>query len=166
MEPDRAFLAAMASLAAGVAVVSARDGAGRPVGLTATSVTSLSVAPPALLVSVGHSRRSHAALTAGAGFAVHLLRADQEALAYRFASRADDKFAGLDWAWEDGVPVLADALATVRCVTGARFAHHDHTLVVGEVGGVRLGAGDPLICLRGSLAWRLQDAGPAAVSSR
>ena len=43
----------------GVAVVTARDGAGGPVGLTASSVASVSLAPPALVVSVSH--RSSAA---------------------------------------------------------------------------------------------------------
>ena len=58
------FDEAMASLAAGVCVVTARRADGDPCGLAATSVSSYSADPPSLLVSIAHESRCHGALAA------------------------------------------------------------------------------------------------------
>jgi len=60
----------MASLASGVAVVTARRTDGHPCGLAATSVTSYSAAPPSLLVSIDHASRCHLALAGCERFGV------------------------------------------------------------------------------------------------
>src|SRR3954451_21580842 len=100
MDVADTFREAMARLAAGVAVVTARRDAGHPCGLVATSVSSFSAAPPSLLVSVAHTSRCHEALSAGDAFGVHVLAADQEPLARVFAGLGDDKFAGVEWEWD------------------------------------------------------------------
>ena len=78
MDLDATFRNAMAGLAAGVAVVTARRSDAHPCGLVATSVSSFSATPPSLLVSVAHSSRCHDALTSGDAFGVHVLAAHQE----------------------------------------------------------------------------------------
>src|SRR5918992_1482575 len=90
------FRDAMAGLASGVAVVTARRSDGQPCGLVATSVSAFSAEPPSVLVSIAHSSRCHEALTGSDAFGVHVLAADQEPLAHAFAGRGDDKFAGVD----------------------------------------------------------------------
>jgi flavin reductase (DIM6/NTAB) family NADH-FMN oxidoreductase RutF len=150
------FREAMAGLAAGVAVVTARRPDGAPCGLVATSVSSFSASPPSMLVSVAHSSRCHAALTEGEGFGVHVLAADQEPLARVFAGLGDDKFAGLDWEWDDNVPHVAGALSYLRCRRSAVFELYDHTLLVGDVTGCATGSGEPLVYMARSMGWRLQ----------
>jgi flavin reductase (DIM6/NTAB) family NADH-FMN oxidoreductase RutF len=152
------FREAMAGLCAGVAVVTARRPDGKPCGLAATSVSSLSANPPSILVSVNHSSRCHDALTEGSHFGVHLLSAPQEPIAREFAGRGDDKFAGIDWSWDDGVPRIEGALAYLRCARGAVFEVYDHTLVVGDVTGGALAPGAPLIYMSRSMGWRLEPA--------
>ncbi len=50
---------------------------------------------------------------------MHLLKSDQIGLAHRFADRTlEDKFAGLEWGWDDDVPELSGVLAYLR--SGAR----------------------------------------------
>ena len=101
------FREAMTHLASGVAVITARRADGDPCGIAATSLTSYSVHPPSLLVSVWHESRCHDALATSAHFGVHLLKSDELALAQRFADRElADKFDGLDWGWDDDVPEL------------------------------------------------------------
>ena len=98
LELDDLFRDAMAHLASGVAVITARRDEGRPCGLAATALVSYSAHPPSLLVSIWHGSRCHDALAECERFGVHLLRADQIELAHRFADRqAPDKFAGLEW---------------------------------------------------------------------
>jgi flavin reductase ActVB len=149
------FRDAMAGLVSGVAVVTARHEDGRPCGLVATSISSFSVAPPSVLVSIGHVSRCHTALVACEHFGVHVLRADQGELADLFASRAEDKFAGLGWEWDAEVPVLEGVLAYLRCRRSALFEVYDHSILIGDVAGGTVSGGEPLVYRGRRMDWRL-----------
>jgi flavin reductase (DIM6/NTAB) family NADH-FMN oxidoreductase RutF len=153
------FRDAMASLVSGVAVITARRDDGQPCGLVATSVSSFSASPPSVLVSVDHSSRCHRALVDGDTFGVHVLRADQEPLARVFAGKGDDKFAGVDWSWDDGVARIDGTLSYLRCRRGALFELYDHSLLVGDVTGGSLTAGEPLVYMSRRFGWRLSPPG-------
>ena len=155
-ELELLFREAMASLASGVSVVTARRADGRPCGLAATSVSSYSAHPPSLFLSVAHTSRCHEALIDSERFGVHLLRADELPLAQVFAGRGDDKFAGLDWRWDGDVPELAGTLAYLRCQRAARFARYDHTVLIGDLDGGRLEPGEPLLYARRRMDWLLR----------
>jgi flavin reductase ActVB len=152
------FLEAMAGLAAGVAVVTARQEDGHPCGLVATSVSSFSATPPSVLVSVAHSSRCHTALADGDAFGVHVLSAEQEPIAEVFAGLGDDKFAGVPWEWDDGVPRIKGALSYLRCRRSALFELYDHSLLIGDVTGGAADGGEPLVYMARSMAWRLERA--------
>ena len=150
------FREAMASLASGVAVITARRDDGVPCGLAATSVSSFSASPPSVVASVAHSSRCHGPLVASERFGVHILRSDEEPVARVFAGRGDDKFAGVDWEWDGDVPRLAGTLAYLACRRSATFEHHDHSLLVGDIETGALGAGEPLLYARRRMDWRLE----------
>jgi flavin reductase (DIM6/NTAB) family NADH-FMN oxidoreductase RutF len=150
------FHEAMSSLASGVAVITARRADGHPCGLAATSVASYSAHPPSLLVSISHSSRCHAALSACERFGVHLLRADELPLAQVFAGTGDDKFSGVAWRWDDEVPVLDGTLAYLRCRRVANFDRYDHTVLIGDLEGGRMGQGEPLLYARRRMDWLLR----------
>src|SRR5208283_4210291 len=80
------FRLAMRELAAGVCLVTTAQGSDRA-GLTATSVSLLSVAPPSLLVSIQCTSRALKALLAFGRFGVNLLAGDQCEIANRFSGR-------------------------------------------------------------------------------
>ena len=151
------FIEAMTSLASGVAVVTARKRSGDPCGLAITAVTSYSAHPPSLLVSIAHVSRFHDALVAADRFGLHILRSDELGLAHRFADReAEDKFGGLDWAWDGEVPELAGTLAYLRCRRAANFTRYDHTVVIGDLEDGRLEAGEPLLYARRRMDWLMR----------
>ena len=152
----RTFRDAMAGLASGVAVVTARRSDAHPCGLVATSVSAFSADPPSVLVSIAHVSRCHEALTVADTFGVHVLAGDQEPLAHVFAGRGDDKFAGVEWSWDAEVPRIAGTLSYLRCRRSALFELYDHTLLVGDVLGGELGDGEPLVYMARSMAWRLE----------
>jgi flavin reductase ActVB len=157
MELNELFREAMAHLASGVAVVTARRDDGVPCGIAATSLVSYSARPPSLLVSVWHESRCHDALAGCERFGVHLLRSDEIELAHRFADRdCQDKFAGLDWSWDGDVPELAGVLAYLRCRRAENFVRYDHTILIGDLERGRLGAGDPLVYSRRRMDWLMQ----------
>jgi flavin reductase ActVB len=152
---DELFHEAMASLASGVAVITARRPDGHPCGLSATSVVSYSAAPPSLLVSIDQASRCHDALANSELFGVHLLHAGQEPLARVFAGKGADKFEGLDWGWDEDVPELAHTLAYLRCRRAENFSRYDHTILVGDVEGGRHEHGEPLLYAQRRMDWLL-----------
>lgn len=145
----------MAGLCSGVAVVTGVQPDGRPCGLLATSVSSFSSKPPSIMASIAHSSRCHDALTAGPRFGVNVLAAEQEPLGRIFSSFGQDKFAGIDWRLDDGIPRLNGTLSFLRCGLSTGFKYYDHTVIVGDVLGGSLGAGDPLVYMARSMSWRL-----------
>jgi flavin reductase (DIM6/NTAB) family NADH-FMN oxidoreductase RutF len=152
---DDLFREAMAGLCSGVAVITARREDGDPCGLVATSVSSFSAAPPSVLVSVDHSSRCHRALVDGETFGVHVLAAEQEPLAHVFAGKGEDKFAGIDWDWDDGVARIEGTLSYLRCRRSALFELYDHSLLVGDVTAGSLTPGEPLVYMSRRFGWRV-----------
>jgi flavin reductase (DIM6/NTAB) family NADH-FMN oxidoreductase RutF len=133
----------------GVAVVTARDGAGGPVGLTASSVASVSLSPPALVLSLSHRASATEALLAADSFLVHLLEARNVELARRFATARADRF-GPATRWTPlatGEPWFPEAPTALRCRPLSRTPVGDATVVTAEVVGVRSSgrAGPPLV---------------------
>jgi len=128
------FRVALGMFATGVTIVTARDAAGVPVGLTANSFNSVSLDPPLVLWSLSRQAGSMSAFTAGSHYAVHILAADQRALAERFAQRHADRFEGLDITeGAGGAPLLAGAAAVFECFNRSRYDEGDHIIFVGEV---------------------------------
>ncbi len=128
------FRAALGMFATGVTIVTARSDAGLSVGLTASSFNSVSLTPPLVLWSLAQSAGSMPVFAAGAHYAIHVLAADQQDLALRFASKASDKFEGLSFERNaHGAPLLAGCAAVFECFSKSQYHEGDHTIFVGEV---------------------------------
>lgn len=91
LSPDD-FKAAFRQHPAGVSVITADDGSG-PVGLTATSVFSVSAEPPLLVFSVSSLSSSAPTITASDTVVVHLLGSEQLHIAKLCATSGIDRFA-------------------------------------------------------------------------
>ena len=122
--------------ASSVWVVTSAD-AGTPVGFTAVSVVSVSLAPPILSFNVSRTSSSLDTLLRSGRFAVHLLAADQEATARRFAGPAALRFADdRTWSWDvDGLPRLGGVLTRLSGSVLRLVDAGDSLLVLGEVSG-------------------------------
>ena len=72
------FLIAMRSLAASVSVISARDAFGETYAMTASSVTSLSIDPPAILVCVNKDASIHDTLVKDVSLCINILQKNQQ----------------------------------------------------------------------------------------
>tara|TARA_R110002049_G_scaffold160202_2_gene325235 strand:- start:16554 stop:17186 length:633 start_codon:yes stop_codon:yes gene_type:complete len=123
----------------GVTVVTAQTAQG-PLGMTANSFSSVSLDPPLVLWSPATASKRHDSFVAAAQFCIHVLSADQLALAQHFAAQGHD-FSGLDWSkGPHGVPTFAGCLATFHCATYAVHAAGDHSLILGHVQQIALRA--------------------------
>ena len=156
------FRTAMRHFAAGVTVVTTRDGDGHPSGLTASAFTSVSLDPPLVLVCVDHAATAHPALRTYGRFAVNVLRHEQEALSRRFAESGGDKFRGVPCHdGRTGLPLIDDALANLECRVVEAHEAGDHTIFVGQVEAVSVGGGRPLVYFHGRYHGLAPDGGHA-----
>jgi flavin reductase (DIM6/NTAB) family NADH-FMN oxidoreductase RutF len=129
------FFAIMSAFPTGVAVVTTLDADGEPRGLTTNALCSVSARPPLLLVCLDRESRTLPAVVHSGRFVVNFLAEHRDELARVFASKADDKFDGVDWAAGlGGMPCLrADSLAYAECAVEQRFEAGDHVIVTGLV---------------------------------
>ncbi len=127
------FREAMAHVSAPVSVVTTMvDGV--PHGSTVSAFASLSIHPPMVLIAldnrgalVGHIRRS-------GRLAVNVLADDQEGIARRFATPAiRDRFEGIAWTNDNGLPRLAGATDWIRCDQVVFEPGGDHTVLLATV---------------------------------
>jgi flavin reductase (DIM6/NTAB) family NADH-FMN oxidoreductase RutF len=105
-----AFREAIAHFATGVTVLTTTVD-GRPAGMTASAVCSLSLDPILLVVCIDNRLPTHQAIESSRRFAVNVLGEGDEALAQRFARAAEDKFAGVGLLEGSDPPVLERALS-------------------------------------------------------
>ena len=115
------FKQGMRALVGGVTVIATQDAMGVYLGLTATSVTSLSADPPSLLVCVNRSSPMAEALLAGVHFSANVLSEDQVDVAQAFGGqrtvRGMGRFAYGSWFRSThDVPLLGGARVSFECV--------------------------------------------------
>ena len=147
------FRQLLGRFATGVTVVTTRDPAGRPIGMTASSVASVSLHPPLVLVSVDQANDMHPALRAAQHFVLNVLAADQEAISRRFAAEHPNRFEGIGYRdTRHGLPVLDGVLASIECEKHAEAPGGDHTVFFGLVTGGSVSDRRPLLYYRGGYA--------------
>ena len=140
----------MGRFATGVTVLTVRDPAGQPAGMTASSLASVSLEPPLVSVCVDHTAELHDLIVAAPEFVVNILEGAQEELSRRFADPHDDRFAGVGYhSGPEGQIFLDGALAHIECERFAEYPGGDHTIIVGRVIGGATGDGRPLLYYRG-----------------
>ena len=129
------FKRGMRRLAAGVSVITTELDGNR-YGLVATSVTSVSVDPPSLLICVNRTATSHDAIEKAGFFCVNLLGEGDEGIAKRFSSPRyrDIRFSHRKWeSLVTGAPALAGSLASFDCRVIKTMPVATHTIFVAEV---------------------------------
>ena len=141
--------------ATGVAIIASRDGQGGFKGLVVNSVTALSLDPPLYLVCLDKKSNTLQAIAETGVFSINFLSDRQIDVSRHFASKAPDKFAGLDVVCgPGGAPLIEGALASCECRVVNVYPGGDHEIAVGAVDQVRIGEGNPLLFYRGAYgAW-------------
>jgi flavin reductase (DIM6/NTAB) family NADH-FMN oxidoreductase RutF len=130
---------------ASVAVLTVDTGRDR-LGLTVSSLVSLSLEPPHVGVSIARDAAMHELLREAGGFAASLLAGGQEWLAQHFARGVPPIGMWNGVATEEGArgaPLLVGAVGWLECRLASEHAVGDHTFFVAEVESVRLGVAAP-----------------------
>lgn len=134
----------MAGVAGPVTIVTTFDD-GKPHGATVSSLASLSLAPPLVSVALDSRSRLLQSIRNTGKFGINILDHHQAELARTFAGPSEDRFAGLRWRLQDGVPALSNAAGFMVCELSQSLESGDHELLIGLVGTGRTTPQAPLI---------------------
>ncbi|MDA4895981.1 flavin reductase family protein [Streptomyces sp. MS2A] len=141
------FKAVFRHLASGVSLVSATTAEG-PVGLTLSSVASVSADPAVLVFSVTKATGSAGGILAAPSMVVHFLRVGQEGTADAFARTGQPRFTP-EQGWQTlptGEPYLPDTRGALRCTIRQTVSVGPSALVLADVHEVLPGGeGEPLL---------------------
>lgn len=129
------FRQAMRRLTSTVTIITAND-KGRPYGMTATAVTSLTLTPPSLMICVNRSANTHDAILRSGSFCVNLLRPSHQSLCCDFSGKkaGRERFETGNWSMPaTQPPYLTDAQSSIFCDVHGTLPNGTHTVVIGHV---------------------------------
>ena len=140
MDPEpikKEFLQAMRGITSTVTVVSAKNGENKQ-AMTATSVASLSIDPPSMLVCVNQEASIHEVMEEGLGFCINILSLGQENLAdiCSIKEKEEQRFLEGNWSELENIPYNSDSQSNLFCNCVQVIQHKTHTIYVGEVAKV------------------------------
>ena len=118
----------------GVSILSV-DVDGDRMGVTVSSLVSLSLEPPLVGVSIGKEASCYELLRAAGRFAISLLGSDQEELARRFAAGYPPivHWEGVPTRAGMGAPLIDGALGWIEAQTREEADAGDHTFFIADV---------------------------------
>jgi flavin reductase (DIM6/NTAB) family NADH-FMN oxidoreductase RutF/DNA-binding IclR family transcriptional regulator len=149
---SRWFREVLGQYPTGVCVVTAVPPDGKPAGMAVGSFTSVSLDPPLVAFLPDDASTSWPKIRSAGRFCVNILGDDQEDVCRRFASKAADKFEGLEWhaSAATGSPIIAGVVAWIDCELDAIHPAGDHYIVLGQVQELQIESGTlPLVFFQG-----------------
>ena len=128
------FLLAMRGITSTVTVVSAKDGENKQ-AMTATSVASLSLDPPTMLVCINHEAAIHNVMKEGLGFCINILSVGQEGLAdiCSIKGKEGQRFLEGNWSEINDIPYNKDSQSSIFCNCIKAIECTTHTIYLGEI---------------------------------
>lgn len=128
------FRDAMAYLCAAVHIVTSNGSAGK-VGITVSSVTSVSDSPPTLLFCINKSSQLHDVIQQNRKVCINVLNHEQEELAKHFAEMLDSTMAErFEWdIWQQGqhnVPLLKNAISNLEGEVVETYPVGSHSIFI------------------------------------
>ena len=125
---------ALGRFATGIAIVTAIDPDGHPIGLTVNSFSAVSLEPALVLWCLDNSSHNLEAFRRASHHAINILAVDQQDISNRFATWPIDRFVGLPWQpGVGGAPVFSGCCATFEVANETANAGGDHTIFIGRV---------------------------------
>lgn len=137
------FRRALSCFTTGVTVITAANAKGEVVGMTANSFTSVSLAPPTVLVSVMQGQTLQA-IRASSRFGVNVLGAGCEGISNHFAGKPSTNWTP-EFKEKNGFFALDGALAHFGCRVVQEVDVADHVLLIAEVDLCTADDNEPLV---------------------
>lgn len=146
---SRLYRDVIGGFATGVAVITAELN-NQYYGMTANSLTSVSLDPTLLLVAFNRASGTLDAVTESGEFVVNLLDDSQSRISNHFARPGDDLFAEMEYELSpSGIPILHGGLGYLECRVDSLSDGGDHMVVFGEIVRCEMRKAAPLLFYRG-----------------
>jgi flavin reductase (DIM6/NTAB) family NADH-FMN oxidoreductase RutF len=111
----------------------------QPIGMTASSFTSVSLDPALVSLCVAHTSTTWPALSRVERLGISVLSSAQGVVARQLAERSYDRFAGIDWhAAPSGAVFLPGAALWLECERHQEVAAGDHVIVILRIVGLAI----------------------------
>lgn len=149
------FREVLGTVTAPVSVVTSLDPEG-PHGSTVSAFCSLSLRPPMVLVALDRDSALLGRIERTRRYGVNVLARGQEELAERFARKGSDKFAGIEWSRDQGLPRLPGTQAWLACEVDELLPGGDHLIATAQVVGADHREAEPLVYQERTF-WALAD---------
>ncbi|MDF3819185.1 flavin reductase family protein [Leptospira sp. 96542] len=142
------FKTALSTWASGVSVIT-YESETKKGGITVSSFSSVSLAPPMVLFCLAKDSGAYEPILESKRFVVNILKESQKQISADFASGSLDKAVVLEALNPEslvtGAPVLTGTLASLDCQLDVMIEKGDHWIVIGLVKGITQGEGKPLL---------------------
>jgi flavin reductase (DIM6/NTAB) family NADH-FMN oxidoreductase RutF len=146
MIDSQSFRRACSKFATGIAIAAVTAPDGKPHGLTVNSFTSVSLAPPLVLICIDYKAKALDYFRQSASFGISVLSEQQQETSNRFASRGEHRFHHTAWhAAKSGAPLIDGSLATFDCEVTQIVEAGDHAIFIGKVKALTFDDGRPLL---------------------
>jgi flavin reductase len=128
------FRKAMRNYIYSVSILSNKNIDGELNAITVSSVTSISMEPPSLLVCINKSSRIHDTLIKNSDFCINLLNKNQQEISNICSTDSlyDQRFDHDKWNTQT-IPFLEEAQANIFCSIEDLVPYHTHTIVIVKV---------------------------------
>lgn len=128
------FIQALRGIASTVSIISCKDNLDKQ-AMTATSIASLSLEPPSMLVCVNKESSIHRIMKEGSIFCINVMNRDQKDIAEICSIRGneDRRFDLGNWEEIEEVPFNKDSQSNIFCICEKLVNHNTHTLFIGKV---------------------------------
>jgi flavin reductase (DIM6/NTAB) family NADH-FMN oxidoreductase RutF len=137
------FTDAMAEVCSPVTVVTTLH-EGLAHGTTVSAFASLSLEPPMVTVALDHGSELLAKVRQTRRIGVNVLGRDQDDLAVVFSRKGPDKFVGVDWRLDRGLPRLDRSVVWLECDVADVATGGDHVVLLAMVRSVCVAPAAPL----------------------
>jgi flavin reductase (DIM6/NTAB) family NADH-FMN oxidoreductase RutF len=136
----------MGRLPTGVVAITGVDDEGNELGLIVGSFGSLSLDPPIVTFSVGHTSSTWPKIRRRQVFTANVLSSTQLDVCRALAGKAANKFESVAYSTGSlGAPRLPESVAWIDCSVQAEVLVGDHFMVIGSVKAMEAADGDPLL---------------------
>lgn len=143
---EERFRKTCAQFATGIVIATVSGSNGQPLGITVNSFTSVSCAPPLVLICVDYRSSILPHFRLSTHYGINVLSEQQRDVSVRFSQPELDRFVGIGWKQgSTGVPLLDGMLATMECAITQTVEAGDHAIFIGEVVSADTSEGRPLL---------------------
>ena len=128
------FLEAMRKTTSTVTVIASREG-DTQYAMTATSVVSLTLEPPSMLICINKNASIHSILSEKAKLSINILSTDQKEFSELCSnkSRENDRFKGDDWSYQDDIPYATNSVSSLFCECKQVIDYETHSIVMCKI---------------------------------